>query len=69
MYKNVLSSIPGIEYYPIVALLLFFGFFAALLVWFFKVDRARLDVLARQPFEDGEGEPESASTSPTISRS
>jgi len=69
MYKNVLASIPGIEYYPIVALILFFGFFTVLIVWFFKADQQRLDILARQPFEDGELESESPSSSPTISRS
>ena len=69
MYKNVLSSIPGIEYYPIVALILFFGFFAVLIVWFFKADRSRLDSLARQPFDDGELQSDAPSSSPTISRS
>ena len=54
MYKNVLSSIPGIEYYPIVALVLFFGFFTVLLVWFFRADKARLDEQSRQPFDEGE---------------
>ena len=52
MYKNVLTSIPGIEYYPIVALLLFFGFFTVLLVWFFRVDTTNLEEVARQPLDD-----------------
>ncbi len=52
MYKNVLTDIPGIEYYPIVALLLFFGFFVALIVWFFRVDKTKLEEIARQPLED-----------------
>ena len=54
MYKNVLSSIPGIEYYPIVALVIFFGFFIGLIVWYVRVDRSSLDALARMPFDDGE---------------
>ena len=64
MYKNVLSSIPGIEYYPIGALVLFFGFFAVLLVWFFRADKTRLDEQARQPFDEGEitGTPTQTST-------
>ena len=53
MYKNVLTDIPGIEYYPIVALLLFFGFFVALVVWFFRVDKTKLEEIARQPLEEG----------------
>ncbi|NQW30487.1 MAG: CcoQ/FixQ family Cbb3-type cytochrome c oxidase assembly chaperone [Ignavibacteria bacterium] len=43
MYKNVLENIPGIEYYPIVALIFFFGFFVALIVWYFRVDVAKLN--------------------------
>lgn len=52
MYKNVMSGIPGIEFYPIVALLLFFGFFACVIAWFFFADRRKLDTIARQPLED-----------------
>lgn len=53
MYKNVLASIPGIELYPIIALSLFFAFFIGLLVWFIRVDRARLNTLAEQALDDG----------------
>jgi cytochrome c oxidase cbb3-type subunit IV len=55
MYKNVLSSIPGIEHYPIVALVLFFGFFIGLIVWYFRADRSRLDRVARLPLEESAG--------------
>ena len=54
MYKNVLSSIPGIEYYPIFTLVLFFGFFIGLIIWYVRVDTKMLDVFARLPFEDDE---------------
>lgn len=53
MYKNVLSSIPGIELYPIVALVLFFGFFAALIIWFFKADTNRLEHLSASILDEG----------------
>lgn len=53
MYKNVLSHIPGIELYPIVALVLFFGFFTALIVWYFKVDTHRLEQLSAGILDDG----------------
>jgi hypothetical protein len=46
MYKNVLSSIPGIEYYPIIALVFFFGFFVALIVWYLRVDVEKLNLAA-----------------------
>jgi cytochrome c oxidase cbb3-type subunit IV len=52
MYKNVMSGIPGIEFYPIVALLLFFGFFVGVIAWFFLADRNRLDVISRLPLEE-----------------
>ncbi len=53
MYKNVLASIPGIELYPIAALVLFFGFFSVLLVWFVFVDKGRLEQLSASALEDG----------------
>lgn len=54
MYKNVLTGIPGIEVYPIVALLIFFGFFLGLIVWFIRVDRTRMDEVAQQPLHDAD---------------
>lgn len=53
MYKNVLANIPGIELYPIIALVLFFGFFVGLLFWFLRTDRNRLQLLAKDALEDG----------------
>ncbi len=45
MESNVLTSIPGIEYYPIISLIMFFVLFAGLLLWFFLADRKRLEYL------------------------
>lgn len=53
MYKNVLTSIPGIEWYPIAALVLFFGFFSLLLLWFAFVDTARLGRLSSAALDEG----------------
>lgn len=64
MYKNVLASIPGIEYYPMAALVLFFGFFACLMIWYIRVDRQKLEEIALlavrddQPFEQSSGSSE-----------
>jgi cbb3-type cytochrome oxidase subunit 3 len=52
MIRNVLSHIPGIEYYPIIALVLFFVFFTGLIVWFVRADRAKLDRHSRIPFDE-----------------
>ena len=55
MESNFVSSIPGIEFYPIVALIFFFTFFSALLAWFFLHDRERLRLISLAPF-DGEAD-------------
>jgi len=52
MYKNVLEHIPGIEYYPVLALILFFGFFLGLIVWFFRTDKQRMEHLSTLPLDD-----------------
>lgn len=51
MESNVLTNIPGIEYYPIFSLLLFISFFVGLAVWFFLADRNRLHTLAEAPLD------------------
>ena len=56
MVSNFVSSIPGIEYYPIVALVFLFAFFAALTAWFFLHNRERFEAYATQPL-DTETEP------------
>lgn len=52
MYKNVLESIPGVEYWPIISLLIFFSVFVGLIVWFFRADKHRLQELAQLPLHD-----------------
>ncbi|MGA1278657.1 MAG: CcoQ/FixQ family Cbb3-type cytochrome c oxidase assembly chaperone [Candidatus Kapaibacteriota bacterium] len=38
MIRNVLQAIGGIEIYPIISLLIFFGLFASVLIWFFHFE-------------------------------
>ena len=52
MYKNILASIPGIELYPIIALVLFFGFFSALIYWFVVVDKNRMTTISAAILDD-----------------
>lgn len=52
MYKNVLASIPGIEFWPIISLVIFFSVFVGLIVWFFRADRTRLQELAERALHD-----------------
>ncbi len=69
MYKNVLASIPGIEWYPIVALIFFFGFFTALIIWYFRADQARLVAISRTILDDETKNSDSNSTPTILQRS
>lgn len=52
MIRKVLENIPGIEFYPLVALVFFVLFFAALILWFVRADKTRLAALAQLPLDD-----------------
>jgi cytochrome c oxidase cbb3-type subunit 4 len=54
MYKYVLQSIDGISTFPIIGLVLFFGFFIGLLVYVMRKDRSHWDQLAEMPLHDDE---------------
>ncbi|MEX0648965.1 MAG: hypothetical protein WEA56_12970 [Balneolaceae bacterium] len=54
MYKDVLRSIEGIATFPIIALMLFLGFFIAMLIYLFKKDKSHWDEAARLPLETDE---------------
>ena len=57
MEDKVISSIPGIDLYPVISLLIFVIFFTGLVIWTFRADRARLEAIARTPIEDDEQNP------------
>lgn len=59
MMRKVLENIPGIEFYPVLALILFVLFFATLMVWFVRADKSRLAVLADLPLSDNLHHPHS----------
>lgn len=52
MFKNILESIAGVEIYPVVSLLLFFGLFSIVIVWFFRADKQRLQQISHIPFDE-----------------
>lgn len=54
MIRNVLQTIGGIEVYPIISLLMFFGLFATVLIWFFRVDKSHVKMMASIPLEDAQ---------------
>lgn len=47
--KHNLSSIDGVEIYPIISLLVFFLFFAGLIWWVIKVDKKYISDLKNYP--------------------
>ncbi len=54
MIRNILQSIQGVEIYPIISMLVFFGLFTSVLVWFFKVDKTHLRNMAQIPLESAD---------------
>lgn len=54
MIRNVLQAISGIEIYPIISLIIFFGLFTAVLIWYFKVDKAHVQIMESLPLHDAE---------------
>ncbi len=39
MFKEVLQSIEGVEFYTIVSMIIFILFFIGMTIWLFKVDK------------------------------
>lgn len=54
MYKNILQSIQGVEIYPLISMMIFFGLFVSVLVWFFRADKSHLKRMAEMPLETTE---------------
>ncbi len=54
MIKEYLQSIDGVSIYPIISLLIFFVFFAVIIIWMFKVDKNYLKKMSNLPLETDE---------------
>lgn len=54
MYKYVLRSMDGVSIFPIIGLVLFFGFFIALIIYVLRKDRSYWDQIAEMPLHDDE---------------
>ncbi|WP_066225566.1 cytochrome C oxidase subunit IV [Formosa haliotis] len=50
--KNYMDSISGIEIYPILSLLIFFGFFVVLFWWVLTAKKDYIDKVSQIPFEN-----------------
>ncbi|MBI5386841.1 MAG: CcoQ/FixQ family Cbb3-type cytochrome c oxidase assembly chaperone [Verrucomicrobia bacterium] len=53
MIQNVLSGIGGVGLYGITSLVLFFVFFAAMLVWALRLKKDYLNSMSEAPLRDG----------------
>jgi cbb3-type cytochrome oxidase subunit 3 len=52
--KGYVSSIDGIEIYPIISFIIFFVFFLAVTYYVITAKKAYIEELSNIPFEDGE---------------
>ncbi len=51
--KGYVSSIDGIEIYPIISFIIFFTFFIAVLYYIIAAKKNYIDELSNLPFDDG----------------
>ena len=54
MIKEILSSISGIEIWPVLAMFLFFGMFFLILIWVVKLDKSYIKEMEELPLEPDE---------------
>ena len=52
MFKNILSSVSGIEIYAITGLVIFIVMFSAVLIWLFKVDKTYIKKMEQLPLDN-----------------
>jgi cytochrome c oxidase cbb3-type subunit 4 len=52
--RNYLESISGVGIFPVITLLIFFGFFTALSVWAIRARKEHLSAMNNLPLEDTE---------------
>jgi hypothetical protein len=51
-----METIVGIEIFPVIAFVLFFGFFLGLLIYVFKMSKSSVETLSALPFEANESD-------------
>lgn len=54
MIKDYLQTIDGVAIYPIISMIVFVLFFAAVLVWIFKLDKKYINRMENLPLEKDE---------------
>jgi hypothetical protein len=53
---NALESIQGVEIYPIISLLIFFGFFTIMAYLVFNLDKGYINDMKNMPLEEDESD-------------
>ena len=56
MFKEVLQSIEGVEFYTIVSMIIFILFFIGMTIWLFKVDKKYIKQMSELPLEEENNE-------------
>ena len=56
MFKEVLQSIEGIEFYTIVSMIIFILFFVGMIIWLFKVDKKYIESMSELPLNEEKNE-------------
>jgi cytochrome c oxidase cbb3-type subunit IV len=56
MFKEVLQSIEGVEFYTIVSMVIFIFFFVGMTIWLFKVDKKYIKTMSELPLEEDNNE-------------
>ena len=56
MFKEVLQSIEGIEFYTIVSMIIFILFFIGMAIWLFKVDKKYIQTMSELPLDNENNE-------------
>lgn len=56
MFKEVLQSIEGIEFYTIVSMFIFILFFIGMTIWLFKVDKKYIKTMSELPLDKDNNE-------------
>lgn len=56
MFKEVLQSIEGVEFYTIVSMIIFILFFIGMIIWLFKVDKKYIKTMSELPLKKNNNE-------------
>lgn len=52
MFKEVLQSIEGIEFFTIISMLILILFFIGMIIWLFKVDKKYIKHMSELPLKE-----------------